>query len=73
MLQMLYRHCETPEFQCRFRWQPGSVAFWDNRSSSTTRCSTISRTTATGCVTIKGDRPFYLVEGGYDRANNSAG
>ena len=31
LLQMLYRHCETPEFQCRFRWQPHSVAFWDNR------------------------------------------
>eukprot|EP00747_Dinoflagellata_sp_TGD_P191691 gnl/TRDRNA2_/TRDRNA2_55420_c0_seq1.p1 gnl/TRDRNA2_/TRDRNA2_55420_c0~~gnl/TRDRNA2_/TRDRNA2_55420_c0_seq1.p1 ORF type:complete len:286 (+),score=24.61 gnl/TRDRNA2_/TRDRNA2_55420_c0_seq1:80-859(+) len=22
----------TPEFQCRFRWQEGSVAFWDNRA-----------------------------------------
>jgi taurine dioxygenase len=31
ILEMLYRHIETPEFQCRFTWQPGSVAFWDNR------------------------------------------
>ena len=31
LLQMLFRHIETPEFQVRFRWQPGSVAFWDNR------------------------------------------
>ena len=30
---MLYRHIETPEFQCRFKWQPNSVAFWDNRST----------------------------------------
>jgi taurine dioxygenase len=31
LLQMLCRHVETPEFQCRFRWQKNSVAFWDNR------------------------------------------
>mgnify|MGYP003606757051 CR=1 FL=1 len=31
VLEMLYRHIETPELQCRFRWQPNSVAFWDNR------------------------------------------
>jgi len=31
LLRMLYRHVETPEFQCRFRWQANSVAFWDNR------------------------------------------
>src|SRR5499426_2772206 len=31
VLEMLYRHVETPEFQCRFRWQPRSIAFWDNR------------------------------------------
>ena len=22
-----------PEHQCRFRWTPGSVAFWDNRAT----------------------------------------
>jgi taurine dioxygenase len=31
ILEMLFRHIETPEFAMRFRWQPGSVAFWDNR------------------------------------------
>ena len=31
ILEMLYRHIETPEFHCRFKWRPGSVAFWDNR------------------------------------------
>ena len=31
LLEMLYQHIETPEFQCRFRWQPRSIAFWDNR------------------------------------------
>lgn len=31
LLEFLYRHIETPEFQCRFRWQANSIAFWDNR------------------------------------------
>ena len=33
LLEMLYRHSETPEFQCRFAWQPNSIAFWDNRAA----------------------------------------
>jgi taurine dioxygenase len=32
LLRMLYRHVQRPEFQCRLRWRPGTVAFWDNRS-----------------------------------------
>jgi taurine dioxygenase len=31
LLEFLYEHTRLPEFQCRFRWQAGSVAFWDNR------------------------------------------
>jgi taurine dioxygenase len=31
VLRYLYEHMENPLFQCRFRWQPNSVAFWDNR------------------------------------------
>jgi taurine dioxygenase len=31
ILEMLYRHVETPEFCVRFRWRPNSIAFWDNR------------------------------------------
>jgi taurine dioxygenase len=33
LLGMLYRHMENPQFQCRFKWRPGSIAFWDNRST----------------------------------------
>ncbi len=25
------KHSTRPEFVCRFRWESGSVAFWDNR------------------------------------------
>src|SRR5437667_211163 len=31
ILDYLYRHQVRPEFTCRFRWRPGSLAFWDNR------------------------------------------
>ncbi len=31
LLDYLFKHQVRPEFTCRFRWQPGSVAFWDNR------------------------------------------
>jgi len=30
LLDLLCRQAEVPEYQCRFRWQPGSIAFWDN-------------------------------------------
>jgi alpha-ketoglutarate-dependent taurine dioxygenase len=33
MLQLLYRHCQRPEFSCRYRWRAGAVAFWDNRAT----------------------------------------
>jgi len=33
LLQYLYRHAVQPEFTFRFHWQPGSIAFWDNRST----------------------------------------
>jgi alpha-ketoglutarate-dependent taurine dioxygenase len=32
MLEMLWEHLVRPEFTVRFKWEPGSVAFWDNRS-----------------------------------------
>ena len=31
ILDYLFRHQSKPEFTCRFSWQPGSIAFWDNR------------------------------------------
>jgi taurine dioxygenase len=31
LLDFLYAQAIRPEFTCRFRWRPGSIAFWDNR------------------------------------------
>jgi len=31
LLRFLFAHQIRPEFTCRFRWEKGSLAFWDNR------------------------------------------
>ena len=33
LLRHLYAQAAVPEYQCRFRWEQDSVAFWDNRAS----------------------------------------
>jgi len=33
LLQYLFSHMDTPNIQVRFRWQKGSVAIWDNRTT----------------------------------------
>jgi taurine dioxygenase len=32
LLPFLCDHVRAPEFQCRFRWEPNSLVFWDNRA-----------------------------------------
>jgi taurine dioxygenase len=32
ILDYLFAQSEQERFQCRFRWEPDSIAFWDNRS-----------------------------------------
>jgi taurine dioxygenase len=32
LLSFLLDHARSPEYQCRFHWEVGSVAFWDNRT-----------------------------------------
>ena len=33
VLAYLFEHQNQPEFQCRWRWQQGDVAIWDNRAT----------------------------------------
>lgn len=33
LLDYLFQHQIRPEHICRFRWAPGSIAFWDNRAA----------------------------------------
>ena len=60
LLEMLYRHIETPELQCRFKWRPNSVAFWDNRSTQHHAMFDYFPNRRYGHrVTICGDKPFH--------------
>jgi alpha-ketoglutarate-dependent taurine dioxygenase len=60
LLELLFRHVETPEFHCRFQWAPGSVAFWDNRCAQHHALWDYYPQRRRGLrVTIQGDRPYY--------------
>jgi taurine dioxygenase len=59
LLQHLLEYGHQPEFTFRFRWQKGSIAFWDNRS---TKHLAIGDTgpfrREMRRLQIRGDRPF---------------
>lgn len=58
LLEYLSQHAIQPEFQCRFRWQPGSVAFWDNRCTMHYAMNDyFHHRRVMRRVTIEGDRP----------------
>jgi taurine dioxygenase len=58
ILRYLYDHAENPLFQCRFRWRPYSIAFWDNRCVQHRAMWDYWPETRSGHrVTIRGDRP----------------
>jgi taurine dioxygenase len=59
ILEMLYRHIETPEFCVRFKWQPNSIAFWDNRCAQHHALWDYYPNRRYGHrVTICGDKPY---------------
>jgi taurine dioxygenase len=59
ILAMLFRHIETPELSMRFRWQPNSIAFWDNRCAQHHALWDYYPHRRYGHrVTICGDRPY---------------
>lgn len=33
LLDAIYQHCTRPEFSCRWKWQQGTLAIWDNRNT----------------------------------------
>jgi alpha-ketoglutarate-dependent taurine dioxygenase len=59
ILEMLYRHCVQPEFTCRFRWEAGSLAFWDNRATMHYALDDYGDAPRYAHrVTLRGDQPF---------------
>jgi len=60
LLDRLYRTAARPEYQCRFRWAPGSLAFWDNRACQHYAASDyFPAVRVMERVTIAGDRPYF--------------
>ena len=60
LLDHLFATAADPEIQCRFRWQPGSIAFWDNRVCQHFAASDyFPARRVMERVTIAGDRPYY--------------
>jgi taurine dioxygenase len=58
ILDYLYEHMANPLFQCRFRWQENSIAFWDNRCVQHHAMWDYWPHTRSGNrVTVRGDRP----------------
>jgi len=59
LLARLYVELRRPEHQCRFRWTPGAVAFWDNRSTQHYASSDYApQRRVMDRISIAGDRPF---------------
>jgi alpha-ketoglutarate-dependent taurine dioxygenase len=73
ILDLLWEEATRPEYTVRFRWEPGSVAFWDNRATSHLGPSDLShldfdrvlyRVTLEGDIPVGTDgKPSELIEG----------
>ena len=59
LLEHLYAQAANPEIQCRFRWTPNALAFWDNRCVQHRAMWDYWPHTRSGNrVTVAGDRPY---------------
>lgn len=58
LLALLFEHVQHPAFAVRFRWEEGSVAFWDNRAVQHLAVPDYTERRVMQRVTLEGDRPF---------------
>ncbi len=60
MLELLERTANRPEYQVRLHWEPGTIAFWDNRSTQHYAVSDYwPHRRVMERVTVAGDKPFF--------------
>jgi len=57
LLPMLTEHVGSPDFQVRFRWEPGSIALWDNRCTQHYAVADYAQRRRMHRVVIDGDVP----------------
>ena len=60
IVSFLLQQHSNPEYVCRFRWEPGSITFWDNRAVQHYAASDYyPHERLLRRVTVSGDRPYY--------------
>ncbi|MCW2549247.1 MAG: Taurine dioxygenase [Mycobacterium sp.] len=57
VLDFLFRHINSPAVQVRFHWEPGSVAFWDNRATQHCAIADYTERRVMQRCMLQGDRP----------------
>lgn len=62
LLARLYDEVKRPEYQVRLRWEPGTIAFWDNRSTQHYGVADYVGKRHLERVTVIGDKPFGIAE-----------
>lgn len=57
-LAHLFAQADNPDYHVRLRWEPGDIAFWDNRGTQHSVSKDVVGHRRLERVTIIGDRPF---------------
>jgi len=58
LLDLLFAHLSSPDFQVRFRWSPGYLVMWDNRFTQHYAVNDYTERRRMLRMTLAGDRPI---------------